>query len=345
MIPLAARAHTALFATQLAPNLARPFTGTLTLNAQGGTFAAVNLTTAVNAHGELLYNALPVVDLNAAVSASRLIFPQVADGGSYSTVIYLMNPSASTPSAGTIAFFDAQGNPLAVDFGSGALNHFDFSMPPDGMMKLTSRGAGSLQCGYAMVTASSGSLPIGSSLFQLRNGSSLVSLSGVPNAPETTSARLFVETASNPPVRNSGIALVNPGITPAAIALKLTGANGQIFTASLVLGPKAHVATFLTEIFAGQIPVDFTGLLDISSTMPIASLAMRMTVNQRGEIVYAPLPMIDLQNPPAPGRIIPQVADGGGYTTRFVVLDTTASGVVYINVFDNSGVKVDGRFR
>jgi len=71
-------------------------------------------------------------------------FPQLADGGSASqrwfTTLTFVNSNSSVSAAGIATFYDDNGNPLAIDFGSGAVASINFKVAPGGTITLTSTG-------------------------------------------------------------------------------------------------------------------------------------------------------------------------------------------------------------
>jgi hypothetical protein len=348
-IHLPPKGHTAKFASALLAQLPEPFLGTLTLSlvrnpfSPRATFAAVNLATAISGRGEILYNTLPLQDLNTPSTMAPTILPQVVDGEGMQTLIYLTNTSASSASEGSIAFYDDAGKPLLLNFGSplGPQSVIDFALPPNGLAKFSSQGSGPMQAGYAIITAKSGPVPLSSALFMFREGTMLVSRASITDAKPATWTRLYAEVASAPVRRDTGIALVNPGATPAIVNLKLTGTDGKALDVGLILGPHAHTARFLTELFSGRIPADFVGTLDITSKTPVASLTLRLTTNQRGDSIYSTLPSADMNNPPVGVQVLPQVANGDGYSTEFIFINTQpASGPIYLSLFDDSGAAI-----
>lgn len=340
-IPLGPRSHTAMFVNQLLSTLPNPFLGTVTLTSTNG-FAAVNLSTATSGRKEMLFSALPVADLGNPPKGTRLLLSQIVDGGGNPTQILLMNPSGTAQSVGTVQLFDDNGVPLALDFGNltGPQNSLDFTLPPDGMVKFATTGNGALQVGYAVVTVSSGPLPVGNGIFQFRQASGLVSQAGVPDSPQTSSARLYVEVASAPLSRNTGIAVVNRNPAASVLTLTLNGLDGSTQVATLTLGPNGHTAKYITQLFAG-LPADFSGVLNVASTQPNSFLTLRQTVNERGENIWSTLPVADLSNAPQGIQILPQIVNGGGYKTETIVISTsTVLGTVYINFFDEAGGNV-----
>ena len=81
-----------------------------------------------------------------ANAQSTFYFAHFADGGpvtsQWRTAIRITNPLglSNFPVTGTLFFFDPQGNPLGVDFGSGASPSLPVSIPANGSIQLQSTG-------------------------------------------------------------------------------------------------------------------------------------------------------------------------------------------------------------
>lgn len=338
-LSLPPRGHLARFATQMGLNLPSSFSGILTLSSCTP-FVAVNLRTAPNGHGESIFTALPLADLNSSSMASNLIFPQIVDGGGLPTQILLLNPSSNTTAVGTISLVGETGTALPLDFGSGPQSTLSYSIPPNGMVKFSTTGLGPVRVGYAVVLPSSGPLPVGSGIFTSKSSLGIASQAGVPNAPLTTSLRTFVETASSPLTRNTGVAIVNPNNATATLSLSLASFDGRVQTNFISVPPNGHLAKFLDELFL-PVPPTFQGILTITSNMPIAALTLRLTKNERGEDIYSTLPTTDLNNPPLGALFLPQIAVGGGFQTQFILLSTSNnSGTVRLDFFDENGARI-----
>lgn len=330
--------HLALFVSQMGFNLPSSFLGTLTLTSVDA-FAAINLRSTTNGHGEQLMTSLPMADLNRTPSGTSLIFAQILDGGSAPTEFLLMNPSPSTISAGTMAFFDDSGNPMSADLGPGfgLVSSVNFSIPANGLAKFATTGAGSIRVGYAVVTSTSGPLPVGSAILTSAKGSFLSSLAGVPNSPRTTIAKLFVEVSSSPLSRSSGVAVVNRNGVTASLNLVLTGFDGSSRTSVPPIAANGHIAKMINELFPG-LPQNFQGILTINSNVPVASLPLRITTNQRGEVILSTLPVADMNNLSSPAIYIPQIVNGGGYQSQIIFIDTSnTTSLIHIDFLNDSG--------
>ncbi|MDD5543058.1 MAG: hypothetical protein PHX83_07765 [Acidobacteriia bacterium] len=340
-----AQGHLALFVNQLGcPSLTNSFLGTITFSA-ANPFAAVNLRIANNAHGEQIFSALPVVDLTVTPpSSGNLIFSQIVDGAGTPTQILLMNTTAS-PITGTIAFADDNGNPIPLDFGGGLQPALNYALQPNGMQKFSTTGLGSLKVAYAVVTSTGGALPSGAAVFASNSSlGGLASQAGVLNAPKTTAARVYIERASSPLLRDTGIAVVNANgpSSPATVTFNLVSFNGSYNQSTTVnLPANGHLAKFIEQIFSSvspPVPTNFQGVLNITSNVPLSTVTLRLTANQRGDNLFSTLPVADLNNPPVGALLIPQIVNGGGFTTQIISINTsTNGGTVNILFLNDSG--------
>jgi hypothetical protein len=218
---------------------------------------------------------------------------------------------------------------------------------------------GSLQSGYATVAVPSGSIPLATAIMSYSRDGVVISEVAVPASPPTLSARLFVDFRADVPSgsgtvdTNTGITLVNMGTRTAQINLLLRNLQGDstpIASGTMRLDAKAHLSKFINQLdpdFA--LPQFFSsaigfGLLEISSDQPISIFALRMTMNQRGEPLFTSMPVADLTSSLAASPLnFPQVTDGGGYQTTFLLMNTSdmqESGTLHFLKDDGSPFKL-----
>jgi hypothetical protein len=240
---------------------------------------------------------------------------------------------------------------------------------PQDSIKLTAGGAGtvrsigpgaSLQTGYAAVTVSSGSAPYATAIFSYAPNGIVASEVGVPVSPPTKSARLFIEyrkgvaSGSGTIDVNTGIAAVNMGTATANIGLvlrDLAGSNPPIASGTLQLAAKAHIARFINEFGTGlELPSGFASsagfaTLEVTSDQPLSIMALRMTLNQRNEALFTSTPVADLSESLSTASLdFPQIADGGGYQTTLVLMNTSDSVEAgLISLRDNNGAPMKVR--
>jgi sugar lactone lactonase YvrE len=212
----------------------------------------------------------------------------------------------------------------------------------------TSRTAGlnkTTQAGYATVAINSGVAPYGTAVFSFKQNGVTVTETGVPASPPTTAARIYIDYRSSVdaiPARsgagivdiNTGIAAVNAGPDSAAITYTLRNTAGAtLATGHGILAAGAHFAKFIDQM--NEVAPDFVlpanfetatqfASLEISSAQPLSILALRMTTNQRKEALFTTTPVADLIKPLGNSPMLfPQFADGGGYATSIILLNTS----------------------
>ncbi len=256
---------------------------------------------------------------------------------------------------------------------SSSISHFNITEPatkPPQSLGLSVGGGGAanhsaterteLQTGYA-TALNSGTVPFGTAVISSRTNGITISETGISPSPPTYRAKIFIDyraAATVIPGRinsgavdiNTGIAIVNYGSSKAYLNLTLRDLAGDsLATGSGTIDPGSCTAKFvdqLDEIAAGfHLPADFQstiqfGSLEIQSWQPISVMALRGTLNQRGEFLFTTTPVADLMQPvgSAPAYF-PQFADGGGYTTSLVLLnksDKTQTGSFEF-IDDNGG--------
>jgi hypothetical protein len=342
---LAAGAHSAKFIDQL-KDIASDFVlpsglaglGSLEI-ASDQSLCVLTLRLTINQNGETIMTSIPTADLQKPLSTGTVYFPQVADGGGFTTTIVLMNTSAASES-GKLNVFDDNGNPLSVGQGASvAGSTFAYSIAPGGTFVMTTNGASPVAgVGSIQVLPDTGkSAPIGSAIFSLSRPGLLVSESGVPGTVTTTHARIFVDESSG---HDSGLAIAAPDATGSSTVLQafqLDGStpagNGPV---TLTLSGNGHKAAFADEFISG-LPAGFTGVLDISSATPFSAVTLRSTQNQRGDFLLTTFPVADI-NQTAPTPIIfPHIADGGGFTTEFILLNPSGPSTTSLRFLGDSG--------
>ncbi len=213
----------------------------------------------------------------------------------------------------------------------------------------TPGSAGVSQDGYAVVTSSSANSPFGTAVFSLTQNGVVVSEAGVPASPPTLHGRIFIDFRTAVSAASSqfpagtisidtGVALVNRGTGTAHISFSMqdaTGAGVPGGSGAGTLAQGAHTAVFIDQLgtlAAGfSLPASFStttmfGSLDISSDQLLSILALHMTVNQRGDVLMTSTPMADMTQPASTAPLyFPQFADGGGYNTMLILLNSTNS--------------------
>ena len=102
-----------------------------------------------------------------------------------------------------------------------------------------------------------------------------------------------------------------------------------------------HSALFLNQIPGlAPMPVPFQGVLRLSSAAQITVAGLRGRYNERNDFLITTTPPVS-ETPPASSATLyfPQIADGAGYTTQFILFSGRAgqSSTGVLTFFTQSG--------
>ncbi len=317
-ISLDAGKHLPRFVSQIFTSLPAGFSGSLTFDSTQK-LAAITLRESVNAQNELFYTTLPVIDLSKASVIDPIAFPQIAAGDGYTTQLILMNCTAQTQ-RGQISLLGDDGSPLVLTVAGSSNSRFAYEVAPNGTYRIELDSPAGLRGGYALVTPDAGyTSPTGSAVFRYSRNGSLVTEAGVSSTPATTSARIYVDNADS----YTGVAIANREDQAATVTFSLVDKTGVLQdSVTRQLKRNGHLAVFAHELFPGAGNL-FTGLIQIDSTTPMAAVTLKLTINQRQDLIYTTLPVADLNRVPAASQMIfPQIAIGGGFSTRLIFIST-----------------------
>lgn len=346
-LTLAQNAHLAKFVDQFAPDFVMP--GDFATATQFGSIEitsdqplsilALRLTS--NQRLEGLITSTPIADQNAAVPSGSLFFPQVADGGGYKSTYILLNLTTA-PISGKLHFFKSDGTPLSVALADGsqpANFTISYSIPADGTFVLQTDGSpSSVNVGWVQLTPDPGSAtPVGSGVFSFSPAGTLITESGIPSATPTTHARIYIDESGG---HDTGLAMANANASALSVALTAFQLDGitQVGTGPNVnLGSNQHKAAFVGELINGGLPPGFTGVLDVAASTPFAALTLRALTNSRREFLLTTFPIADATRPAPTPIVFPQIADGGGYNTQFILISTGGAVSSTLNFFGNDG--------
>jgi hypothetical protein len=342
-------AHMAAYFNQL-PEIAPGFSidpsfpssthfGTLELSSdQPISLLALRLTT--NQRGEMLMTSTPVADLARSSTTGPIYFPQLADGAGYSTVIGLLNTSGAIET-GTLHLFADDGSPLPVrQLNGSSASTFAYSIPPGGVYVLqTEASSRDVQTGWAVLFPDGGTIaPVAAGVLQFSRDGILITETGIPSVSPTTHARMFLDTSGG---HNTGVAIGNPGNAPLSLSLQVFQMDGTTLAGAangpITLEANAHTASFVDQLIPG-LPSGFRGVLDIKGESPFAATTYRSLLNERGEILLSALPVADLNQPPPSPILFPQVADGDGFSTQFILLNGLSPSSTTLSFYSETGV-------
>ena len=307
--------HVARFADELF-GTASGFEGSLTFESSLG-LGAITLRQSTNGFGEPLFSTLPLADLDAAAGTEAVVFPHLAAGGGFQTQVILINPSGESIS-GRIQLTKSDGTPLEVDWNGVTVSENTYQIEPNGVYRAELTRTADVAVGYAVLTPAVGVTPSGSVVFQLLNGTQLVTEAGVGVTAETTTARISLDNVG----RQTGVAIANRGTVSADLTFILQDRYGDEqdrVTETVPAG--GHISRLAQELFP-TLELGFSGLIEIQSPVPVAPITLQLTVNTRGELVMTTLPVADLtQATTATILVFPHIVIGSGFESRLVFMN------------------------
>ena len=185
----------------------------------------------------------------------------------------------------------------------------------------TAGGTDALVVGYGRVQPSTSTSPSGVAIFGLRQNGVLVTEAGVPGMNAMLSGRTYAEVNG---IINTGVAFANPNSSPVVVSFNFTDQNGNDFgQSSFALEGNAQMARFLDQV-PFNISGGFAGTFTFSASAPVAVIALRTIVNQRGEFLVTTQTVAQLPDTAsASALVMGHFADGGGWQTRVILVNTT----------------------
>jgi hypothetical protein len=212
-----------------------------------------------------------------------------------------------------------------------------YSISDRGGLSVITDGVGSnTATGFATVQPSANSTaPSGVAIFGYRLNNVLVSEAGVPASPLLQNVRIYAEIGGSV---NTGLAIANPNSQAASISFYFTNSSGTDLASGTINVPaNGHIAKFLNDPSFNAV-TNFQGTFTLSSTVPIAVIALRGFTNERNEFLMSTLPVTDLSasvaNTPA---VLPHFADGGGWRTQVILVNPTDTAMTGSIQFVTSG--------
>jgi hypothetical protein len=260
------------------------------------------------------------------------VIPQVADGGGWSTTIVLSNRTSATQSV-NLRFNRSTSNGATEPWTPPFVDNpslTSLSLPAGASLFLRTQGtAGQVTQGWGEVDGGSG--VVGYAIFTSKNGNSPAQDA---TAPAVLAASRILVPFDNTTGLLSAIAVVNPGASPILIQANIRTTDGLTISGTLPLLPAKGQSTFVMPTqFAGT--AGKRGLAEFFvQTGSFSMISLRF--NPDSAFTSSPVyfqsgqPIVGAPTTGGPGGspqtlVIPQVADGGGWSTTIVLTNTTTS--------------------
>jgi hypothetical protein len=157
-----------------------------------------------------------------------------------------------------------------------------------------------------------------------------------------------------------GVAFANPNAALASVTLTLRRSDGTLFsTSTFTISGRRQISRLITELFPNPpaggfstqvaVPAEFTGTLLVNSTIPISIVGLRFRGQNFSTTpvtdlapVFEPLPAIISGVGGLGAVMFPQFVVGGGWSTEFVIINTTSSNLtIRLDVFTTEGTALN----
>src|SRR5581483_9344404 len=143
-----------------------------------------------------------------------------------------------------------------------------------------------------------------------------------------TQLQTYIETASVGSIGSiqSGLAIANASPLTTHVTIQAGRLDGTSTnqTASFTLPAGGKIAQFADQIFP-SLPSPFKGILTLTSDNPVSVAGLRARINERNEFLISTVPILQSTSQGSNAEVdFPQIADGGGYTTQFVLINNVS---------------------
>ena len=293
--------------------------------------AVVALRGFTNERADFLTSTLPVIDTTAPLNIGTAVIPHFADGGGWTTQILLVNPG-DTPMTGKVQVLDPNGAAASVTIGGTTGSSFAYSVPQRTSQKFITAGtAPATASGSIRIVPDGGASPTPLVIFSYRQANITVSEAGVP-VISGNAFRTYVEASGTTGQSSSiqtGVAIANISSVSASVTFDVTDLNGApisgIAPVSISLPGSGQAAKFIGDLFP-SLPSPFRGVVRITTTSSgVSVVGLRARINERGDFLITTTPPTNENRLPAATAVFfPQVADGAGYTTQFILFTGSA---------------------
>jgi len=239
---------------------------------------------------------LAVVLALVASGHAAIVYPQVALGGGYETVITVTNPT-DEPWTGQLSFkrgADAEFPAVLKADGQTIGATSQWTVGPRSTARYLVTAEADATSGYLLITTQSGppeSEMVTAVFFRLRDsaGTPMDLIGSYPAKP----ARKMIFPIDRSATSDTGIAFLTPGNSVNSILFTLKNASG-LKVQDVRLARSGQVALMASELF-NQLPKTFLGSVTVESSEPLNLLVLRLEMSQGIQLTgTVPLPLLAL---------------------------------------------------
>jgi Beta-propeller repeat len=273
-----------------------------------------------NERSELLATTTGPLNENAGMPG-HLVFPYLTDSTGYTTQFVLINPPGTQTGSGILRYWAVDATPLQVD-----------------ALKL-----GSIQ----VVPFQGFATPHTHVVMNHTDGGVLTSIIGVEGQIPAKTLRMFADAQGDfdpgtARSTRSGVALANPASAPVSVTFQMRSLDGTLLRTSqpLVVPANGQVSLALNSIPGFEsLAAPFEGVLTVTSNsnQGITAAGFHLVNNERGNILFTAIGPLKEDAGATQQVVFPHIAEGGGYTTQFVVISGDQANTGVLSFFSEDG--------
>src|SRR5262249_40590479 len=145
------------------------------------------------------------------------------------------------------------------------------------------------------------------------------SATGLLAAPPVQAGRLFVEVTNT---IKTQLSIANPSSQDATVDLFFTDESGNSSSfSSLTITAGGQ---FSGNVGEGSLPIPgATGTLSFTASVPVSVTCLRILTNENTLSIISPTPVANVNNVTTQAMTIPHFANGGGWGSQLVLVNTT----------------------
>lgn len=280
--------------------------------------------------GGMLLSTPPVVDKTKPATSGSVYFPQMSFGGGYRTDLQFFNNSDQEQS-GNVYLRTVSGIPMGPPI--------PYRIVPGGVYQMGSADAYPvLQYGWMEVVPDKGSaIPAAAARISLRSDGKLVSESYLFPGPPISHAYVYVDESNG---NENLLTIANPGSSQARVTIRAVQANTQPVknSSELKIAAESAASNNVMGLFRNSLPDAFKGFLELTSADSFVLSTLRKTTNVQGKTILSYVPSFIPGIAPATPVVFAQIADGSGFRTEFIFLNSRDDAtVIQLNFWDEKG--------
>ncbi|PYS33158.1 MAG: hypothetical protein DMG14_32415 [Acidobacteria bacterium] len=198
-----------------------------------------------------------------------------------------------------------------------------YTITDRGGVSFSGHGTSALTTGYVRIQPNTSSMtPPAVAILGFRQNNVLINEAAMPATAPVTSGRIYAEVSDQV---KTGIAIANGNNQAVTANFFFTNEAGQNSAqGSISIPANGQIARFLNEPpFNAE--SSFRGTWTFNAGAPVGVMALRGFTNERSEFLITMLPVVDLSSAASETAVIPDFADGGGWTTTIVLVNSTDS--------------------